>query len=372
MAISSVASATSPHRTGIFLIDSLPSSGLGHARRSLALGQALVRLGCDIQYLLLKGSCPELFEETGAHPSIISEEKIIDTLLKMTKEYKNCLLLIDTYLLSKNCYQNIAKRLPSLPVMAFDDYGEKIGLPLLGVINSGLGAEQIPYPGRFRYYSAIGPQYMPLPKSCLQTTPHPFLPHPRQPLCPRIFLVMGASDPEEQTCHLTRLLLSTDLSFILHVVAGPYFGPTDTLEALCASDSRACLHINPHNFHELAANCHLAITGAGTTVAEFCYLQVPVAALVLADNQEPTANTLQQQGVGVHLGRFDQNNDEELLQKILTTISRLDILGTMAAKGRSLVDGKGTARLAAHVLSVGERYAGRTCSVINSISNDIQ
>jgi UDP-2,4-diacetamido-2,4,6-trideoxy-beta-L-altropyranose hydrolase len=345
------------------LTDSLPSSGLGHARRTISLGQALRTQGCEVAYWLLSESRTDIFEAAGFSPTVLHDPADTRFLGQLLSQAQDPLLIVDTYLLAQDFYDKLVNSLPVVPIFAFDDYGEKIGLPLLGVINPGLGADQIPYPGRLKPFSAIGPEYMPLPEECLQARLQKNISNQGGQVLPQnILLVMGASDPERQTERLTRILLAMSESFILHVVAGPHYGPHDALKILCASDQRAILHIAPKDFHRLAASCDLAIVSAGLTVAELLHLGVPVAALALADNQEPTANALEQSNFGVNLGRFDQKDDHELSRDISRAMTMPERMGEMAAKGRELFDGQGASRLSAHVLTAWERYQGRHSS----------
>jgi UDP-2,4-diacetamido-2,4,6-trideoxy-beta-L-altropyranose hydrolase len=351
------------------LTDSQPSSGLGHARRSISLGQALQSQGCEVTYRLLLGSRTDIFEAAGFSPTVLPDLPDPRLLGQLLSQAQDVLLIVDTYLLPRKFYHELANDLPVLPILAFDDHGEKMGVPLLGIINPGLGADQIPYPGRWKPFSAIGPEYMPLPEECLQTGPHPRMSgQDRQEFPQNMLLVMGASDPERQTERLSRIVLAMSGLFTLHVVAGPQYGPPDALTALCAADQRARLHIAPKDFHRLAASCDLAIVGAGLTVAEMLHLGVPVIALALADNQEPTANALEQRNLGVNLGRFDQKDDHELSRDISRAMAMPERMGEMAAKGRELFDGQGATRLAAHVLSAWERYQGRHSSTAVVVS----
>jgi UDP-2,4-diacetamido-2,4,6-trideoxy-beta-L-altropyranose hydrolase len=345
------------------LTDSLLSSGLGHARRTISLGLALQSQGCKVTYWLLPGSLSDPFEVAGFYPTVLSDPVDPRLLGQILSQTQGPLLIVDTYLLPRDFYYELAHDLSVLPILAFDDHGEKMGLPLLGIINPGLGADQIPYPGRWRPFSAIGPKYMPLPRECRQAGPCQHISKNIKLDLPRnILLVMGASDPERQTERITRIILAMNGSFLLHVVAGPHYGPPDALTALCASDQRARLHIAPKDFHRLAASCVLAIVGAGLTVTEMLHLRVPVAALILADNQELTAKALEQRNLGVNLGRFDQKNDHELSRDIFKVMSMSECLQEMASKGRELFDGHGATRLAAHVLSAWACYQGKKFS----------
>ena len=353
-----------------FLTDSLPLSGLGHSRRCLALGCELKALGARVNFIVLAKSDVDLFTKDGFSPTCLPPGPKPLDLTQYLGYIRTSLLIVDTYLLQKSFIEEFARHSPLLPILAFDDYGEKANWPILGILNPGLGADTIPYPGRFELFSAKGPPYMPLPSECLQATLRKSVIAQRQQAFPQnILLVMGASDPERQTLRLARILSGMRETFVLHVVAGPLYGPTDELLNLCRSDARLRLYVVPTDVHSLATTCDLAIVGAGVTVSEFIYLGVPVAALILADNQEPTANALQKCGLGVNLGRFDRMDDHALTEALKTIVSMPENLEEMAFKGKQIVDGKGAARLAAHVLTTWDCYQGKGFS-IQEVANE--
>ena len=316
-----------------------------------------------VNYLLLKGSQVACFNNAKATYEILADTQNPKSLANSLKLQKQPLLIIDTYLLPKIFYNELMKLWPDLPVLAFDDYGEKSDLPLLGVINPGLGAEHIAYPGRFALFSALGPEYMPLPKTCLQERSN-FIPQ-KANIGPvkRLLLVMGGGDPENQTIRILNLLKNMEDALQVDIVAGPQYGSTHQLEKICSDASNLVLHHNPHDFHALASNCDLAVTGGGLIVYEMLYLRVPVCALALATNQEPTTQELGKGGLGVNLGRFDEVSDQDIAEKLKKAWSDPLGLQAMSKKGRKLLDGRGASRLAGRILEIAAHYRGERFSL---------
>jgi spore coat polysaccharide biosynthesis predicted glycosyltransferase SpsG/2-polyprenyl-3-methyl-5-hydroxy-6-metoxy-1,4-benzoquinol methylase len=347
-------------RVAIFC-DCLPSTGIGHAVRCLALGRELAARGALVRHVLAEGSATEPHRIAGVVPDLLAAAPdspelagILDDFLRRTEAD---LLVADSYLARPAFYADLAAARPTLPVLAFDDQGEKAGLPLLGVLATGLAAEPDPFPGRFAPFSAVGPEFFPLSETSRRT----FERAPRHDgRLERLLLVMGGSDPEGQTVRLARLLRTLDNLPEVHVVAGPLFGDTAKLRRTLADDPRFRLHESPPDLHALAASCDLAFTGAGITLVELLSLGVPVAALILADNQEPAARALGKREMGLVLGRFDRLDDEELLAAVRRAMADPERLERSAAKGRALIDGRGAGRLADKVLEILARYRGET------------
>jgi len=344
----------------LFLTDSLSSSGLGHARRCLALGQELKVQSAKVEYFLIGGSDTDLFKASRVAYTELPNNCTAKELGRKLDPGNNTILVVDTYRISKSFIEALSQANPTLPILAFDDFGEKADWPILGVLNPGIGAEEITYPGRFALFSAIGPDYMPLTPDCRKVLPRQtFEALEGESFIENILLVMGASDPERQTSRLLRILTGMNKPFSIHVVAGPQYGSYDDLMVFSKSNEQINLYISPEHFYDLAASCDMAVTGAGLTVSEFLYLGVPVAALILADNQEPTATALEKKKIGVNIGRFDHVDDGHIARVLDHIVSNPERLKEMGERGKRVIDGNGASRLATHVLYVLNRFNGR-------------
>ncbi len=345
------------------LCDSLPSSGLGHARRSLALGKELASMGCCVKYFLLENSLLDLFQQSGVHYTLLTDTKDPAAFASSVEDSKESIVIIDTYLLTKTFIDKLGRLLPDLPVIAFDDYGEKAGFPVLGIINPGFGAKNIAYPGRFALFSALGPEFLPLPETCLKSVTFHY---PRKPFggsVERLLLVMGGGDPENQTIRLVNILKKTKKIPRIEVVAGPQYGSIQELKNICNDKERFTLHHNPVDFHLIASKCDLAVSGSGLTVYELLYLGIPVITLSLADNQDPTAKALEKDKLGINIGRFDEVSDQDIESVLEEAWSDPQRLHNMSENGQKKIDGLGAGRLAKRILEIAAHFRGNRYSL---------
>ena len=89
----------------------------------------------------------------------------------------------------------------------------------------------------------------------------------------------------------------------------------------------------------------LAISAAGCTVWELCCLSVPTILLILADNQEPIAQSLHKKGIMKNLGWFNQVYEPHIQREVSKLSVDKKSRQEMAGKGHLLVDGLGVERV---------------------------
>jgi len=99
-----------------------------------------------------------------------------------------------------------------------------------------------------------------------------------------------------------------------------------------------------------------AVTAAGSTCWELMYLGVPLACLVLADNQAGIAFGLDQAGAALSLGRAEGISAKEIAARVGPLLRDPAQRAVMARAGRGLVDGKGAQRVV-------DRMLGRNVAV---------
>lgn len=165
--------------------------------------------------------------------------------------------------------------------------------------------------------------------------------------CRRILVTMGGADPDNVTEKVIGALQRMSRSDLeIKIVVGPlnpYLKALD--EQLRCSGFDAEILSSVTDMSSLMRWADLAISAAGSTCWELAAFGVPMAVLVLADNQERVAATLVDHGVAVNLG-WHYAWQVDLASKIL-----LDLLDSrqkrqeMGEKGEKLIDGLGCERL---------------------------
>lgn len=102
--------------------------------------------------------------------------------------------------------------------------------------------------------------------------------------------------------------------------------------------------------------CDLAVSAAGSTIWELCRFGIPIVAVAVADNQLGVLDTIERAGVGVALGRIDDLSAEAVASEVRRLRADRARFNAMADRARSLVDGRGAARIASAL-----RGTGLTC-----------
>lgn len=276
-----------------FIVDAEQDSGLGHVRRCLLLRTHLVNIGVNVDVYISNKSDRDIFREI---ENVYTFNFLLNTDELIEKIYcrHTDLLLIDSYQLPQSVVQALAKKLPSTPMIAFDDFGEKIGWPVIGVINTGLGHSNIQYPGRFYLYSILGPSYFPVPSQCLKYSKY----FHRRVINKKLTIVMGGGDQEGQTLRILNILkkLKLNKKVQIELIFGPGFKHKRKILKLSKNYENLKVEISPSNFHEHILAAKYVITGCGITLLELIFLKKIFSGIALAENQLPALAYLRRYG----------------------------------------------------------------------------
>jgi UDP-2,4-diacetamido-2,4,6-trideoxy-beta-L-altropyranose hydrolase len=91
--------------------------------------------------------------------------------------------------------------------------------------------------------------------------------------------------------------------------------------------------------------CDLAVSAGGSTCWELAFMGVPTVALSLADNQRELAASLERAGAGVDLGDAGELEPRTVAAAVTALVRDVPRRTAMSAAGRSLIDGRGAARV---------------------------
>ena len=334
-----------------FRSDGYSEIGLGHLIRSLSIADAInSNYTVDIKFIIRPKSAVTLKQISNSMEFIEinnkEEENESLCVADIVGGEKGDILITDSYQHSIQYYKILRKQMPTVPVIAIDDFGEKADYPVAGIINCGIASYKEYYPANLLKNSAIGPEYFPIRRDLIQKG---FPVRKNKKKVKRVLVTMGGSDPQEQTIRIARLLKRVKCFNVIDLLLGPAYGPCLNLEEQIKDDNRFLIHQNPSNIAELMSLADFAITGGGVTCNELLYLGVPVAVMALSDDQEPFVRAVERYRCGILLGRFDLISDQELFDVIKRISSDSFSFQAMADKGKELIDGKGGNRIAEYI-----------------------
>lgn len=175
----------------------------------------------------------------------------------------------------------------------------------------------------------------------------------------RVLLSTGGTD----TCHVISSILSEvyendspyrktldNIGICFEIIVGAFFEPQYKRQLKEFEDKYkgVTLHESVADMAGLMLKCDLAVSAGGSTLYELCAVGVPTVVFSMADNQMEFVKSFDKAGAVKYAG--DARDDRRLVQKMITWgTAAYDNPGfrkRMSDKARSIVDGKGTSRIA--------------------------
>jgi UDP-2,4-diacetamido-2,4,6-trideoxy-beta-L-altropyranose hydrolase len=161
----------------------------------------------------------------------------------------------------------------------------------------------------------------------------------------RVLVTMGGSDPDNVTERVLRTILAVPSLNATVVVGGSNPHLPQLRELVAGAQQNVQLVENVPNMPELMAKTDVAVSGAGTTSLEMCFLGLPPLLIVLADNQRSAAGELNRRGTAINLGEGRDLQPCTLLPHLTRLVNSPDTRKAMSERGRELVDGYGAERV---------------------------
>ena len=262
-------------------------------------------------------------------------------------------MIVDHYSLDSNWEKELKPLVNK--IMVIDDLADRPhDCDLL--LNQNYNLQENPYQGLIpkQCQQLLGPQY-----SLLRNEFRKFRNNLRKRTgyIRSIFIFFGSSDLTNETqkaleaiCQLNRPEIEID------VVIGNTNPHRKKLEKLIDHCPNIKLHVQSNNMAKLMSKADLAIGAGGSTTWERCCLGLPSLVISVEKNQEHSAETLNQEGYLIYLGKNQTVTSRNILTKIYSIQNNRKKLMTFEEKGKQLVDGNGVKR----ILSFFEKYSFST------------
>ena len=170
----------------------------------------------------------------------------------------------------------------------------------------------------------------------------------------QLLVSMGGVDRENSTGEILRVLSRFEQAerLAVTVIMGPNAPHLAAVERQATALSFPTKVVsNVSNMADLLSGIDLAIGAAGGSVWERCCLGVPSLLLNIADNQRPAASALDQAGAAIALGDLASGQWEVELSRALDRLLQPAELQGISQEAGKLVDGRGAARVASHVIA---------------------
>lgn len=279
------------NKTLIIRADASSKIGAGHVMRCLALAQAFQDIGGDVCFVMAMDAGPlfdRLQKEGMEFRKVVAvpggSDDVAQT-IDIANEKKAAWLVLDGYHFNSE-YQKAIKD-AKLKLLVIDDNCEHDYYYADYILNQNIHAEKALYPHEKREaYTQLllGTKYCLLRREFLKYKDfNRVIPQKAK----NILVTMGGSDSNNVTCKVLEALMQiNDSGLNVKIIVGgsnPHYEKIkQTADVL---HSKTEIIINAQNMPELMMWADLAISAAGSTVWEMCYLKLPFIAIVIADNQ---------------------------------------------------------------------------------------
>jgi UDP-2,4-diacetamido-2,4,6-trideoxy-beta-L-altropyranose hydrolase len=349
--------------------------GTGHVMRCLALAQAWRGAGGHAVFAMAQVT-PAVEErlqlESMGVARLKAEPGSADDAretIALARENQASWAVVDGYCFGAD-YQTALKR-AGLKVLFIDDYGHAGRYSANLVLNQNVHAYEGLYSNRDDSTRLLlGPRFAMLRREFTEWRGGS---REIPAVVRRVLVTMGGSDPDNVTERVVQAILGGP-SLSATVVVGGSNPHLPRLRALVAGAERDVQLVeNVTNMPELMANSDVAISGAGTTSLEMCFLGLPALLIVLADNQRPAAKELDRRGVAIDLGEGGKFQPLTLSPYLTRLANSQDTRKAMSERGRELVDGGGAERvvraLRPDALQI-RRATAADCRLLWELAND--
>ncbi|MDP3278767.1 MAG: UDP-2,4-diacetamido-2,4,6-trideoxy-beta-L-altropyranose hydrolase [Deltaproteobacteria bacterium] len=335
--------------------DANPTIGLGHLMRCFALAQACRDLGAEVTFAL-SSPVPSLaprFESERIHTVILGEEPGSEADCKATAAAiltaKVMRVVIDGYHFTESFQRALQQAGAS--VMTIDDNAEVGQYVSEWIFNQNLHADASLYPNRPESTQLLlGAQYVLLRRDFVTKGTAARV---VSPTAQNILVTLGGGDQDNVTeqVFLALKLIREPLTIRMVVgAANPHFERLHTIITTTHHHHHVELIRNVEDMRSLMMWADFAITGAGSTCWEACYLGLPFSTIIVADNQVAIANRLDQRGAAYNLGWHTALDPATLSNRLLKLFNDPAKRQRMSDTGRTLIDGHGAERTARALL----------------------
>jgi UDP-2,4-diacetamido-2,4,6-trideoxy-beta-L-altropyranose hydrolase len=323
--------------------------GTGHVMRCLALAQAWKRAGGAVTFLGQEGlaGIEERIRGEGISLRTLpncgsSADAFVESALSADAQYA----VLDGYGFGESQQSRLSEA--GVRVLMVDDYGHAAAYPARWILNPNAHATAEMYTGT-KARLLLGSSYALIRDEFLPWVRWKRLISDR---CRKILITIGGSDPDnvsEKILRSIQFLECKDLEVLL--VVG---GASPHLQDVQAASERSPVPVKiVHSVRDMPARmawADVAISGAGGTSHELCYMGLPALLLVIAENQRRNAERLAQMGVAVNGGTSREFHPELFASQLQALIESAEARTAMSQGARDLVDGLGSERVRAALL----------------------
>ncbi|WP_314000976.1 UDP-2,4-diacetamido-2,4,6-trideoxy-beta-L-altropyranose hydrolase [uncultured Paenibacillus sp.] len=322
--------------------------GTGHVMRCLTLADLLRRQGCVVRFLMqrLDGHLQELVTASGYDVTMleISEgastwEDDAEASIQAIEEWHGRVewCVVDHYGLDSRWEHKLRGFAES--IMVIDDLADRSHDCDLLLDQNFVEQMESRYDGLVpdSCLQLLGPKHMLLRDEFIQAKPLAF--RRRREGVRKVLLFFGGADPTNETEKvITAIKPFLNDGPVVDVVVGRTNPNRSTIEAMCAGHDRLHFHLQVSNMAEMMGSADFSFGAGGVTMWERCYLGLPSAVVIVADNQAASVEAAAKLGAVWNLGRHEAVKIPDIADIFYrAVIGRAELL-EMSRIGMRLID----------------------------------
>jgi len=372
-----VTTIMTPQSPILFRADAGAQLGIGHLMRCLAIAQATKASGRTAIFLSDIQS-PELrtrLQSEGFEMSRPYEQPGTPEDAKATTDLARQVgadwIVADGYRFMEPFQERI--KAAGSKLLLVDDYGHAHRYFADIILNQNIDAPEDPY--RHREMGSkllIGSKYVLLRREFVEWRKREIQ---ETGDAERLLITMGGGDSANVSLKVWDAIQSIrGRALECKFVIGAANSNRQVLEAAVEKNGhKTTLCFNPSCMPELMAWAQMALTAAGCTLWELCFMGVPALTLVIAPNQERVAKPLADRCIVSSLGLADDVTPSTIAKSVDSLLRDADRRNAMSSAGRSLIDGEGVERVLMHLDGRGLRLRkvrSSDCGILWTWAND--
>ena len=328
----------------LFRVDANKRLGIGHLSRCLTLAIVLRTFNVKSYFLIKKDNDAIEFIRNSRFelftlPNNRSEKNELTELVKLHNYIKYKCLIMDSMRERNRKFFTAINKLCKTVVI--DSEAHK----------SNLNADLIIWPDIKEFYPKetmtntpnrllVGTRYMPLrniPKGNIRKIPN------------SILVSMGGTDKRQLSEKVVMSFLKSKRKFKMKIIIGKYFNDSKRIYDKIKNDPRFTVMSNVESLIPLMQECEIGIFTYGITTYESLMVGLPSLIISHSKSNHIAAQKLSRYECIHYLGYYKSINFQKIPNSVFEIISNSVKYKNFAKKGRSLVDGRGSERLAKEI-----------------------
>jgi len=337
----------------IIRADGNTAIGMGHVMRCLSIADAMKDRNIEPVFMTADNDCVAMIGDRGYEVCVLGTDyRDMESELPLIREFlrqrtkdvdASSVILVDSYQVTSKYYEEL--RIMA-KVACLEDMGQSYPVDLL--INYNIYGPKLVYDNKITHAILLGTGYQPLRREFQQDMQYTV-----KGKITDVMITTGGSDPYFAARAFTDAFLAekklAEEKLRYHIISGPFNTHTAQLHELYDENPWVEIHEHVTCMKEIMKQCDVVLSATGSTIYEVSALGVPLIAFYFAENQRQGADMLSEITHVINCGNYADDAEQTVgnaVKALLKCVKDKEYRETLYHEERSLVDGRGAARIA--------------------------